>query len=146
MKKNQCKKNYDIAIVGGGLAGKLMLAVLINCGLFDEKKLCWINTDNENYQDVRTSFINYKNFIKLKKNIQLDISSKDYSAIDKIELHNTNEKCPLKLNDLNNHGIIIRNDILKKNIKFSEKKVDIYKSKVISTKCDEFNRYLFLKE
>ena len=146
MKKNQYKKNYDIAIVGGGLAGKLMLAVLINCDLFDEKKLCWINTDNENYQDVRASFINYKNFIKLKKNIQFNISSKEYSVIDKIELHNTNEKNPLNINDLNNHGIIIRNDILKKNIKFSEKKVDIYKSKVISTKFDEFSRYLFLKD
>ena len=146
MKKNEYKKNYDITIVGGGLAGKLMLAVLINCGLFDEKKLCWINTDNENYQDVRASFINYKNFIKLKKNIQFNISSKDYSVIDKIELHNTNEKNPLKLNDLNNHGIIIRNDILKKNIKFSENKVDIYKSKVISTNFDEFKRYLILKD
>ena len=146
MRKNEYSQNYDITIVGGGLAGKLMLAVLINCGLFDENKLCWINTDNQNYKDVRVSFINYKNFIKLKRKIQFNISSKDYSVIDKIELHNTNEKYPLKLNDLNNHGIIIRNDILKKNIKFSEKKVDIYKSEVISTKFDEFYRYLILKD
>ena len=90
-----------------------MLAVLLNCGEFNENKLCWINTDNENYKDVRVSFINYKNFIKLKKSIRFDISSRDYSMIDKIELHNTNEKYPLKLKDLNNHGIIIRNDILK---------------------------------
>ena len=146
MRKNEYTKNYDMTIVGGGLAGKLMLAVLINCGLFDKNKLCWVNTDNENFQDVRVSFINYKNFIKLKKKFQFNISSKDYSVIDKIELHNTNEKYPLKFHDLNNHGIIIRNDILKKNIKFSEKKVTIYKSKVISTKFDEFNRYLFLKD
>ena len=146
MRKNEDIKNYNITIVGGGLAGKLMLAVLMNCGLFDENELCWINTDNENYKDVRVSFINYKNFLKLKKNIQLNIFSKDFSVIDKVELHNTSEKYPLRLNDLNNHGIIIRNDILKKNIKFSEKKVDIYKSKVISTKFDEFNRYLFLKD
>ena len=145
MMKNEYKKHYDITIVGGGLAGKLMLAVLINCGVFDKNKLCWINTDDENFKDVRVSFINYKNFIKLKKNILFDISSKDYSVIDKIELHNTNEKYPLKFHDLNNHGIIIRNDILKKNIKFSEKKVTIYKSKVISTKFDEFNRYLILE-
>ena len=146
MRKNEYTKNYDITIVGGGLAGKLMLAVLINCSLFNENKLCWINTDNENFKDVRVSFINYKNFIKLKKRIHLDVSSNDYSVIEKIELHNTNEKYPLKLKDSNNHGIIIRNDILKKNIKFLEKKVDIYKSKVISTQFDEFNRYLFLKD
>ncbi len=146
MLKNELNKNYDIAIVGGGLTGKLMVAMLTNCNLFDENKLCWINTDNENFKDLRVSFINYKNFLKLKKSIRLDISSKDYSVIDKIELHNTNEKYPLKLNDFNNHGIIIRNDILKKNIKFSEKKVNIYKSKVISTKFDKFNRCLFLKD
>ena len=146
MIKNENTKDYDITIVGGGLAGKLMLAVLINSGVFDENKLCWINKDNDNFKDVRVSFINYKNFIKLKKSIQFDISPKDYSVIKKIELHNTNEKYPLKLTDLNNHGIIIRNDILKTNIKFSEKKVAIYKSKVISTKFDEFNRYLFLKD
>ena len=29
MRKNEHTKNYDIAIVGGGLAGKLMLAVQI---------------------------------------------------------------------------------------------------------------------
>ena len=146
MRENEYTKNYDITIVGGGLTGKLMLSLLINCGVFDENKLCWINKDNKNFKDVRVSFINYKNFLQLKKNIRLDVCSKDYSIIDKIELHNTNEKYPLKLKDLNNHGIIIRNDILKKNIKFSEKKIDIYKSKVISTKCDEFNRYLFLKD
>ena len=105
MKKNEYTKNYDITIVGGGLAGKLMLSMLINCGVFDENKLCWINKDNKNFKDVRVSFINYKNFIKLKKNIQFNISSKDYSVIDKIELHNTNEKYPLKLNDLNNPTI-----------------------------------------
>ena len=146
MKKNRYTKNYNITIVGGGLAGKLMLAVIINSGLFDENKLCWINTDNENYKDVRVSFINHKNFKKLKKNFLFDICSNDYSIINQIQLHNTNEKSPLKFNDLNNHGIIIRNDILKKNIKFSEKKVDIYKSKVISTKFDEFYRYLILKD
>ena len=38
MVKNEYKKHYDITIVGGGLAGRLMLAVLINCGVFDENK------------------------------------------------------------------------------------------------------------
>ena len=66
MLKNELKKNYDITIVGGGLAGKLMVAMLTNCNLFDENKLCWINTDNKNFEDLRVSFLNYKNFLKLK--------------------------------------------------------------------------------
>ena len=49
MRKNEYTKNYDITIVGGGLTGKLMLSMLTNCNLFNENKLCWINTDNENY-------------------------------------------------------------------------------------------------
>ena len=146
MIKNEDTKNYDITIVGGGLTGKLMLSVLINSGMFEKNKLCWINSDNENLKDVRVSFINYKNFIKLKSEFQLNICSKDYSIIDKIQLHNTNAKYPLELNDINNHGVIIRNDILKKNLKFTKNKVAVYKSKVISTEFDEFNRYLYLKD
>ena len=146
MVKNEFTKNYDITIVGGGLTGKLMLSMLTNCDLFNENKLCWINADVENQRDIRVSFINYKNFIKLKNDFQFDLSSKDYSIINQIQLHNTNEKHPLKLDDENNHGIIIRNDILKKNINFLKKKATIYKSKVVSTKFDEFNRYLSLKD
>ena len=67
MRENEYTKNYDITIVGGGLTGKLMLSLLINCGVFDENKLCWINKDNKNFKDVRVSFINYKNFLQLKK-------------------------------------------------------------------------------
>ena len=146
MIKKECTKNYDITIVGGGLTGKLMLSMLTNCNLFNENKLCWINTDNKNYKDVRVSFINHKNFTKLQNNFRFDICSKDYSIINQIQLHNTDEKSPLKLVDINNHGVIIRNDILKKKISFSKKITAIYKSKVVSTKFDEFNRYLTLKD
>ena len=65
MRKNKYKNKYDITIIGGGLTGKLMLSLLQSCNLFDENKLCWINTDNENSKDIRVSFINYKNFVQL---------------------------------------------------------------------------------
>ena len=146
MRKNKYKNKYDITIIGGGLTGKLMLSLLQSCNLFDENKLCWINTDNENSKDIRVSFINYKNFVKLQNNTQFGVSSKDYSIINRIQLHNSHEKHPLKLDDENNHGIIIRNDVIKKNIKFSKKKFTIFNSKVISTTFDEFNRHLILKD
>ena len=92
MRKNEYTKRYDITIVGGGLTGKLMLSLLQNCNIFDQNKLCWINTDNENNKDVRVSFINYQNFIKLQNNTRFDVCAKDYSIIKKIQLHNTNEK------------------------------------------------------
>ncbi len=145
MIKNEYKRKYDITIIGGGLTGKLMVSLLQNSNIFDENKLCWINTDNENSKDVRVSFINYKNFAQLKNTTQFDVCTEDYSIINKIHLHNADEKYPLKLDDENNHGIIIRNDIIKKNIKFSQKNITIFNSKVVSTTFDEFNRYLILK-
>ena len=81
MRKNEYTKNYDMTIVGGGLAGKLMLAVIINSGLFDENKLCWINTDNENYKDVRVSFINHKNFLRLKsKHLSCQVANQTFRS------------------------------------------------------------------
>ena len=69
MLKNELNKNYDIAIVGGGLTGKLMVTMLTNCTLFDKNKLCWINTEKNNNKDRRVSFINYKNFVKLEVSV-----------------------------------------------------------------------------
>ena len=146
MKKNEHKERYDITIIGGGLTGKLMLSLLQNCNIFDKNKLCWINTDSENYKDVRVSFINYKNFVLLQNNTRFAIYDRDYSIIKKIQLHNAHETQPLKLDDENNHGIIIRNDIIKKNIILSKNKIAIFNSKVVSTTFDEFNRYLILKD
>ena len=146
MGKNEYPKKYDITIIGGGLTGKLMLSLVQNCNIFDQNKLCWINTDNEKSKDIRVSFINYKNFIQLQNNTQFNICAKDYSIIKKIQLHNADEKYPLKLDDENNHGIIVRNDIIKKNIKFSKKNITIFNSKVVSTTFDQFNRHLILKD
>ena len=39
MIKNEFKKNYDITIVGGGLTGKLMVAMLRNCTLLNKNNL-----------------------------------------------------------------------------------------------------------
>ena len=36
-----------------------MLSMLINCGVFDENKLCWINTDNENFIQIYEQLLNY---------------------------------------------------------------------------------------
>ena len=146
MRENVSTKNYDITIVGGGLTGKLMLSLLQNCNIFDGNKLCWIDAGHKKFKDVRVSFLNYKNFIQLQNSSQFDVCAKDYSIINKIELYNGHEKNPLKLDDENNHGIIIRNDVFKKNIKFKNKRVTIYNSKVVSTTFDEFNRYLYLKD
>ncbi len=146
MIKNKNEENYDVTIVGGGLTGKLMASILVNSNIIAKKKLCWIDTDNKSSIDKRVSFINYNNFLKLKKNYGCNFLNKNYMKISKIEIHNMNEKNPLNLEDKNGHGIIIRNDILKENLNFPENDLVIHKSKVASTNCDQLHRYLILED
>ncbi len=145
MKKIDVKKRYDVAVIGGGLTGKLMISILIKSGIFEENKLCWINTDKKISEDKRVSFINYKNFFKLKNYCGISFLTNDYLKIHKIEIHNINEVKPISLEDKMGHGVIIRNDIFRNNLKISENNLKIYKSKVISTDHDEFQRYLVLE-
>ena len=145
MKKNKNHTQYDITVIGGGLTGKLMISILIKSGFFKKNKLCWINTEKENNEDQRVSFINNKNFSKLKNFYGIKFFRKDYIKINKIEIHNVDETKPLSLDDEIGHGVIIRNDVFKNNLKISEDCLTIYKSKVISTNYDELYRYLILE-
>ena len=99
MNKTKNEKNYDIAIVGGGLTGKLMVSILVNSGIVAKKSLCWINTENKLSKDRRVSFINYKNFLKLKNDYEINLLKKNYITINKIDIHNLNEKQSLNLKD-----------------------------------------------
>ena len=146
MEKNKKHKQYDVTVVGGGLTGKLMISILIKSGLFEKKKLCWINTEKQISEDKRVSFINYKNFFKLKNSYGINFFTNDFLKINKIEIHNIDETKPLSLIDKIGHGVIIRNDIFKCNLKVSEDNLNIYKSKVISTNFDEFCRYIILED
>ena len=145
MKVIKNKKQYDVTVVGGGLTGKLMISILVKSGIFEKQKLCWINTEKKFSEDKRVSFINYKNFFKLKNDYDINFFLKDYLKINKIEVHNINEIKPLCLEDKIGHGVIIRNDIFKNNLIFSEDELTIFKSKVVSTNYDEFRRYLILE-
>ena len=146
MEKFKNKKQYDVAVVGGGLTGKLMISILIKSGIFDKNKLCWINTEKNNNKDRRVSFINYKNFVKLEKYYGIKFFTDDYLKINKIEIHNIDETKPLSLEDKIGHGVIIRNDTFKNNLKLSQNDLTIFKSKVISTNFDKFCRYLILED
>ena len=146
MNKSRNEKNYDVAIVGGGLTGKLMASILVNSGIIQKKRLCWINTESNLSKDRRVSFINYKNFLKLKNDYGFNFLRKNYLIINTIEVHNLNEKQPLHLKDKDSHGIIIRNDILKEKINFSENDLVMYKSKVVSTNYNQLHRSLILED
>ena len=120
MNKTRNEKNFDVAIVGGGLTGQLMASILVNSCIISKKRLCWINTEGKLSKDKRVSFINHKNFLKLKNDHEINFLKKNYMTINTIQVHNLNEKQSLNLKDKNSHGVIIRNDILKEKLSFSE--------------------------
>ena len=145
MKRKENNTQYDVTVIGGGLTGRLMISILINSGFFKKNKLCWINTEKDIGKDKRVSFINYKNFFKLKNHHGIKFLTNDYIKINKIEIHNENETKHLSLDDKSGHGVIIRNDIFKNNLIVSKDALTIFKSKVISTQNDKFNRSLILE-
>ena len=146
MKTKNTEKIYNITVVGGGLTGQLLTSILIKNNLANTEDLCWINPDKKTVQDYRVSFINSKNFYYLNNKLGCKFSSREYINIDKIEVHNINQKLPLKLKDENNHGVIVKNNILKKIFEISKNKMDIYKSRVASTEHDDLYRYLVLSD
>ena len=74
MSETKNKKDYDVAIVGGGLTGKLMASILISSGIISKQRLCWINAESKLSKDKRVSFINYKNFLILKFSIMCKVN------------------------------------------------------------------------
>ena len=56
------------------------------------------------------------------------------------------KKKSLNIEDKKGHGIIIRNDVLKENLNFPENDLVIYKSKVVTTNCDQLHRNLILED
>jgi len=146
MNKTRNEKKFDVAIVGGGLTGQLMASILVNSCIISKRRLCWINTESKLSKDKRVSFINHKNFLKLKNDHEINFLKKNYMTINTIQVHNFNERQSLNLKDKNSHGIIIRNDILKEKLSFSKNDLVIYKSKVVSTNCDQHHRHLILED
>ena len=146
MEKFKNKKQYDVAVVGGGLTGKLMISILIKSGIFDKNKLCWINTEKAISEDKRVSFINYKNFFKLKNDYGIKFFNNNFLKINKVEIHNLDETIPLSIEDKIAHGVIIRNDIFKNNLVIQNDYLTIHKSKVVYTNHDAFHRYLILED
>lgn len=146
MKSSVNDKFFNITVIGGGLTGKLMVSLLLKSNNIDSNKLCWINLNKENFIDTRVSFLNTKNFFKLKHKFKYNFNDKDCLNIKKIQIHNENEKLPLNLEDHQGHGVIIKNETLKKTFKVSKKNLNVFKSKVIKTENDQYHRYLYLED
>ncbi len=145
MKKLAQYKFYTLTVVGGGLTGQLMVSLILKSNLIDADKLCWINLNAKKSKDSRVSFLNINNFFRLKYNFKYQFDINDYLNIKKIQIHNKNEKAPLSLEE-DSHGVIVKNNTLKKNFKISKKNLNIFTSRVIKTKHDQYNRYLSLED
>ena len=77
------KKFYTITVIGGGLTGQLMVSLLLKSNFIDSNKLCWINLNKKKFIDTRVSFLNTKNFFKLKHKFKYHFNDKDFLNIKK---------------------------------------------------------------
>ena len=145
MKNLTNEKFYTITVIGGGLTGELMVSLLLKSNLINPKELCWINLNKKKSKDSRVSFLNTNNFFQLKHGFKYHFNKSDFLNIQKIQIHNENEKLPLSLEDKHSHGVIIKNDTLKKVFNVSKKSLKIFTSKVIKTKHDQYHRQLYLE-
>ncbi len=92
MKSLVDNKFYTITVVGGGLTGQLMVALLLNRNFLDPNKLCWINTNKKKSKDTRVSFLNVNNFFQLKDSFKYHFNDNNLLNIKTIHIHNKNEK------------------------------------------------------
>ena len=145
MKNLTNEKFYTITVIGGGLTGELMVSLLLKSNLINPKELCWVNLNKKKSKDSRVSFLNTNNFFQLKHGFKYHFNKSDFLNIQKIQIHNENEKLPLSLEDKHSHGVIIKNDTLKKVFNVSKKSLKIFTSKVIKTKHDQYHRQLYLE-
>ena len=146
MEDLEINKFFTLTVIGGGLTGQLMVSLLLKNRFLSPDQLCWINLNAKKSEDTRVSFLNTKNFHQLKYNFKYHFHDKDFLNIHQILVHNENEKSPLSLEDKSGHGVIVRNDILKKKFKISKNILNVFTSRVIKTKHDQYHRYLSLED
>ncbi len=140
---------HKICVVGGGLTGAMMVFLLKNSSLFELNDICWIKPKSNIKDDLRTTFLN-KTSLELLDNLNIlkKLNKSDYTLVKKIKVFGTDCTSPLEW-DFNNtetkFGGIIKNTIILKFLEEQLKDIKQYNSFVNNTKCNEFERTLFLE-
>ena len=94
------EKKFNIAIVGGGLTGSILIHFLISNQILKNITCCWIKPNNERKEN-RVSFYNQNNYEILKHyRVFKNINDKEINKILKIKIWNRNIKNTRKSKEL----------------------------------------------
>ena len=139
------EKKFNIAVVGGGLTGSILIHFLISNQILKNITCCWIKPNNERKEN-RVSFYNQNNYEILKHyGVFKNINDKEINKILKIKIWNRNIKKPLELSDKDGIGIICKNSTVINSLNQKSNNLKIFNQKVIMTSHDDYKRKITLE-
>ncbi len=148
--KDLSQENFHkICVVGGGITGAMMVLLLKNSNMFELSDIGWIKPNLKSKDDFRTTFYN-KTSLELMKNLNIlkKFKKNDYTSVQNIKVFGPNYTSPLewdKVDSKKELGAIIKNDVVLISIEEQLKGIKQYKSFVTNTKCNKFERTLYLE-
>ena len=147
--KDLSQENFHkICVVGGGITGAMMVLLLKNSNMFKLSDIAWIKPNLKSKNDFRTTFYNKTSLELLKKlNVLKVLKKNDYTSVKKIKVFGSNDSSPLEWDSCDTKrelGAIIKNDIVLSIVEDLVKDIKQYNSFVTNTKCNKFERTLYL--
>ena len=140
---------HKICVVGGGITGAMMVLLLKNSNLFKLNDIGWIKPQEKLKDDFRTTFFN-KTSMELLNNLKIlkKLKKSDYTPVSKIKVYGTNHYLPLEWDYSETEikfGAVIKNKVILNILEDQLKDITQYDSFVNNTKCNNFERTLYLE-
>ena len=140
---------HKICVIGGGITGAIMVLLLKKSQLFKLSDIGWIKQSLKLKNDFRTTFYNKTSLELLKSlNILNKLKKNDFTPVKSIQVFGPNYSLPLEQNYVDTKrefGAVIKNDIVLNIIEEELKDIKQYESFVNNTKCNHFERTLYLE-
>ena len=144
------KENFHkICVIGGGITGAMMVLLLKNSNMFKLGDIGWIKPNTKSRYDFRTTFYN-ETSLKLLNNLNVlkKLKKNNYTTVKSIKVFGPNYNSPLEWNyddSKRKFGAVIKNDIILNIIEEQLRDIKQYDSFVNNTKCNNFERTLYLE-
>jgi len=140
---------HKICVVGGGITGAMMVLLLKNSKMFKQSDIAWVKPSLKLKNDLRTTFYN-KTSLELLNNLNIlnKLKKNDFTTVKSIQVFGPNNSLPLEwdyVDTKREFGAVIKNDIVLNIIEKELKDIKQYESFVNNTKCNQFERTLYLK-
>ena len=140
---------HKICVIGGGITGAMMVLLLKNSKMFKLSDIGWVKPSLKLKNDLRTTFYN-KTSLELLNNLNIlnKLKKNDFTPVKSIQVFGPNYSLPLEwdyVDTKREFGAVIKNDIVLNIIEEELKDIKQYESFVNNTKCNQFERTLYLE-